>query len=58
MRSLGSGDWCIWMTDSCIIGERSEVTGLVDLRATVIVCSGSIKNPFESLGNTYVRGWP
>ena len=52
-RSLGSMDWCVWMTDSCVIGERSEATGSVDLRATAIVLSGSTKNPSESLGNTY-----
>ena len=52
-RSLGSTDWCVWMTDSCVIRERSEATGLVDLRATAIVLSGSTKNPSESLGNTY-----
>ena len=40
----------------CKIGERSEVTGSVDLRATAIVCRGSIKNPSESLGNTYEDG--
>ena len=30
--------------------------GLVDLRATVIILNGSIKNPSESLGNTYEDG--
>ena len=30
--------------------------GSVDLRATVIVHNGSIKNPSESLGNTYKDG--
>ena len=30
--------------------------GSVDLRATAIVRSGSIKNPSESLGNTYEDG--
>ena len=55
-RSLGSTDWCVWITDSCIIGERSEATGSVDLRVTVIVLSGSTKNPSESLGNTYEDG--
>ena len=44
------------MTDSCVIGERSEATGLVDLRVTTIVLSGSTKNPSESLGNTYEDG--
>ena len=44
------------MTDSCVIGERSEATGLVDLRATTIVLSGSTKNHSESLGNTYEDG--
>ena len=52
-RLLGSMDWCIWMADSCVIRERSDVTGSVDLRATAIVRSGSIKNPSESLGNMY-----
>ena len=55
-RSLGSMDWCVWMADSCVIGERSEATGSVDLRATAIVLSGSTKNPSESLGNTYKDG--
>ena len=32
------------------------MTGSVDLRATAIVRSGSIKNPSESLGNTYEDG--
>ena len=41
------------MADSCVIGERSEATGLVDLRATAIVCNESIKNPSEFLGNMY-----
>ena len=44
------------MTDSCVIGERSEAMGSVDLRATAIVHSGSIKNPSESLDNTYEDG--
>ena len=44
------------MADSCVIGERSEATGSVNLRATTIVCSGSIKNPSDSLGNTYEDG--
>ena len=52
-RLLGSMDWCVWMTHSCVIGERSEATGSVDLRATTIVLSRSTKNPLESLGNTY-----
>ena len=55
-RSLGSMDWCVWMTDSCVIGERSKATGSVDLRATVIILSGSTKNLSESLGNTYEDG--
>ena len=55
-RSLGSTHWCVWITDSCVIGERSEATGSVDLRATAIVLSGSTKNPSESLGNTYEDG--
>ena len=41
------------MTDSCVIRERSEATGSVDLRATAIILSGSTKNPSESLGNMY-----
>ena len=49
-------DWCVWIADSCVIGERSEATGSVDLRATAIVLSGSTKNPSESLGNTYEDG--
>ena len=49
-------DWCVWITDSCVIGERSEATGSVDLRATAIVLSGSTKNRSESLGNTYKEG--
>ena len=52
-RSLGLRDWCVWITDSCVIGKRSKAMGLVDLRATVIVNNGSIKNPSEFLGNTY-----
>ena len=44
------------MADSCVIGERSEVMGSVDLRVTAIVLSGSTKNPSESLGNTYKDG--
>ena len=44
------------MADSCVIGERSEAMGLVDLRATAIVHNGSIKNPSESLGNMYEDG--
>ena len=44
------------MTDSCVIGERSEATGSVDLRVTAIVRSGSIKNPSESLDNMYEDG--
>ena len=44
------------MADSCVIGERSEATGSVDLRATTIVLSRSTKNPSESLGNMYEDG--
>ena len=36
-------DWCVWIADSCVIRERSEATGSVDLRVTTIVRSGSIK---------------
>ena len=55
-RLLGSRDWCVWMTDSCVIGKRSEAIGSVDLRVTAMVQRGSIKNPSESLGNTYKLG--
>ena len=55
-RSLGLRNWCIWMTDSCRIREGSKVMESVDLRATGMVWRGSIKNPFESLGNIYEPG--
>ena len=44
------------MANSCVIGERSEATGSVDLRATMMVQKGSIKKPSESLGNMYKLG--
>ena len=56
LRSLGLMLGAVQMRDSGVIRESNEALGSPNLNATMMVWRGSIKNPSESLGNTYKLG--